>query len=233
MDMGGTLPSEIIAGISFTGRTGGAVKSLGGFRKSHHKLPDAANAVTNAFLAKICISELEEESEALFQRVRTGLAYKRKDVSLTLSSPIAVLTAKDFTVEIAYSLEAGDPAHYITTQTLHSLLNGDLAQTEEFAAIFAAMFSEISFVLKKGARVEAMIDAIEALDGDGGLAVSYPADCRECVISVTGVDAEVRCTGMTLDLVFPRTGSPRELIAAFAAVRDAFGLSRDLAAMIG
>jgi hypothetical protein len=231
--MTGALPSAIIAGISFTGRSGGAVKALGGFKKGHHTLPDSANAVTNAFLGKICVGELEGQAETLFQKVRAGLGYKRKDVALNLSPPQAVLVAKDFTVEIAYALEATAPSRYAVTQTLHSLRNRDLTQTEEFAAIFAAAFTEICFGLKKGARVEAVIDAIEALDDGAGLFVEYPADCRECLIRVKGIEAQVRCTGGTLDMVFLRAGSPRELMADFAEVREAFAVSRTLAGMIG
>jgi hypothetical protein len=47
-------------GILFTGRGGGAVKQLAGFKKSHHSVPDAANATTNAFLGKLCAGELAE-----------------------------------------------------------------------------------------------------------------------------------------------------------------------------
>ena len=81
--------------------------------------------------------------------------------------------------------------------------------------------------LKKGARVEAIIDAIEALDGEGGLSVQYPSDYRDCVIRVDGVEAEVRCTGATLEVVFPRGRAPAELIEAFAAVRSAFALTKN------
>jgi hypothetical protein len=34
-------------------------------------------------------------------------------------------------------------------------------------------------------------------------------------------------------MVFPRAGSPRELMAEFAAVRGAFGVSRELAGLMG
>jgi hypothetical protein len=231
--MADALPSEIIAGISFTGRSGGQVKALAGFRKGHHTVPVAANAVTQAFLGKICAAELDEQAEALFQKVRAGLGYRRQDLSLALTSPTAVLAAKDFTVEFAYALEERDPARYAVTQTLLQLRNGELARTEAFAAIFAGMFTEISFGLRKGAQVEAVIDAIEALDGGGGLGVTYPADCHECVISVEGVAAQVRCTGAALELVFPRAGSPRDLLEEFAAVRGAFTVSRELAGLIG
>lgn len=230
--MANALPSKIIAGIGFIGRCGGTVKALRGFKKSHHTVPDAANATTNAFLGKLCAGELGDEAEALFQAVRTGLGYKRREISLEVTAATAVLTAKDFSVEISYALETRDPARYEVTKLLHSLRNGELAHTEEFTGIFAAMFSEITFALRKGASVEAVIDAIEGLDGEGGLAVNYPADCRECVIGVEGVDATVRCTGATLDIVFPRAGSPRELIAGFAAVRGAFAVSRELSGML-
>ncbi len=230
--MADALPSSIIAGIAFLGRGGGAVKALGGFRKAHHTVPDAANATTNAFLAKICAAELAADAEALFQSARAALGYRRKDLALSVASPLAVLTAKDFTVEIAYALEEADPARYAITTTLHSLKNAELARTPEFAGVFAARFTEISFALKKGARVEAVIDAIEALDREGGMAVSYPSDCRECEIAVEGVDARVRCTGATLDIVFPRAGAPAELMDGFAAVCDAFQISKALSGLL-
>jgi len=227
------LPSDIIAGISFIGRSGGAVKTLAGFRKGHHTVPDAANAVTQAFLGKICAAELGAEAEDLFQRVRTGLGYKRKDLGLSLTPPTAVLSARDFTVDFGYALDEQDPSRYVVTRALHGLRNAELARTEELAALFAGAFSEISFGLRKGARVEAVIDLIEHLDGEGGLSVDYPADCRECHIRVAGVAAAVRCTGAAMEMVFPRAGSPGELIAEFDAVRSAFAVSRELAGLVG
>jgi hypothetical protein len=230
--MAGALSAEIVAGISFIGRDGGAVKALDGFKKGHHTVPDTANAVTNAFLAKICAPEMESRAEALFQSVRTGLGYKRRDLSLEVGPAAATLSARDFTFEIAFALEQDDPARYAVTQTLLQLRSGELAQTDEFAAIFAGMFSEISFTLKKGAEVEEVIDAIEALDSAHGLEVDYPADCSECRIHAKGITAEIRVTGATLDMVFPGSGSPRELISEFERVRDAFAMSRELAALI-
>ena len=110
--------------------------------------------------------------------------------------------------------------------------NIELARTDEFSAIFAGRFSEIAFALKQGARVEAVIDTIEAVDESDGLKVSYPSDYRECEITVEGVDATVRCTAAALEIIFPRRGSPGELIEGFAAVRDAFAISKVLRGLI-
>ncbi|MFI5357741.1 MAG: hypothetical protein ACHQ4G_10440, partial [Opitutales bacterium] len=159
--------------------------------------------------------------------------YRRQDLTLGCTSPLAVLTAKDFTFEIHYALDEADPARYAVTQTLLDVREGDLMQSEAFNAIFAGMFTELSFALRQGARVEAVVDAIEALDGDAPMRVDYPSDCRECIIGVTGVEAQVRCTGASLDMIFPRAGAPRELLAEFAAVRSAFQLSKALAGLIG
>jgi hypothetical protein len=226
------LPSRVVVGIGFVGRGDGAVKDLAGFRKGQHTVPDSANATTNAFLGKICATELADEAEKLFQDVRAGLDYKRKDIALTVTSPLAMLGAKDFTVEIFYALEERDPARYAVTTTLRGLMDAKLARHEAFERIFAGKFTEISFALKKGASVEAVIDAIEELDREDGLTVSYPSDYRDCVIRVEGVEAEVRCTGAALEIVFPRASSPAELIDAFAEVREAFRISKGLSGLI-
>ena len=231
--MTGELPSSIVADISFVGRGGGQVKALAGFKKGHHTLPDTVNATTNAFLGKICAAELTEEAEMLFQTVRAGLGYKRKDVSLSVASPMAILTAKDFTVEMIYALDETDPVRFATTTTLGRLRSADLARTEEFTSMFAGRFSELSFTFSSSARVESIIDAIEATDSEAGMTVSYPSDYRECEIRVPDVDARVRCSSSGLEIVFPQSGAPRELMDGFAVIRGAFSISKVLAGLIG
>ncbi len=233
------IPSSVVAGISFVGRGGGAVKTLGGFKKGHHTVPDAANATTNAFLGKLCAGELGDEAEKLFQEVRAAFGYRRKDVALEVTSPTAVLTAKDFVLELTYALEERDPAQYAVLTTLRDVKNADVAKGEAMGSVFAGKFSELSFALKKGARVEAVIDAIEGLADSADAAerpvlrVNYPSDCSECTIAVEGVEAQVRFTGASLEIVFPRAGAPGELIDGFAAVRGAFAISKVLRGLIG
>ena len=226
------LPSRVIASIAFVGRSGGPVKSLPGFDRRRHTIPDAANAVTNAFLGRLCERELADEAERLFQALRTALGYKRREIALSISASLAVLTARDFTLETAYALDEREPARYVVTNTLRELRDGDVARHEGFSQVFAGAFSEISFGMVQGARVEDVIDAIEELE-EGALTVTYPSDYRDCTIRVDGVDADVRCGGGTLDVIFPRAGAPIELIEAFASVRSAFRISKTLSALIG
>jgi hypothetical protein len=227
------LPPRLISGLAFVGRGGGQVKALGGFRKGHHSVPDVANPVTHAFLGKLCAGDLAAEAEDLFQRLRTGLGYKRKDISLQLAPAVATLAARDFQLEIAYALEPSDPARFAVVTALRELRELAVAQSEALADTFAGRFTELSFELARGTSVEAVIDLIEGLDAEVGLTVDYPSDCRTCTIRVPEVDAVVRCTGATLDMVFPRGAAPADLLQAFAAVREAFQVSKPLAGLIG
>ncbi|MDR0352464.1 MAG: hypothetical protein LBI02_03610, partial [Opitutaceae bacterium] len=180
-------------------------------------------------------------------------------LSLDVASPSAVLSARDFTLEWDYSLDEGAPDEWVLTRTLRGLRGADVARTAAFDALFAGMFERIVFGLKKGASVESVIDAVEGLDEDesgvegesgdeesgdeatggavcGGavceaarLSVDYPSDCRCCTLRVEGVTAEVEFDGGELAMVFPRAGSPVELIDAFAEVRRVFVLSKNRA----
>jgi hypothetical protein len=220
-------PPSFVSRLSLAGRRSGRVKTLAGFNKQHHTVPDAVNGATSAFLGKLCSSELTAEGEKWFQRSKAAFAYKRADLTLEVMSPVAVLTAKDFTLEIAYALEPADPSSYGLTHTLHGMGDGKLVERPEFDELFARMFDRIVFTLTQGASVEAVIDAVETQAGAGGVAVSYPSDCRHCVLRVTGVEAEVVCDGATLEMRFPRPGSPREVVAAFVEVRSAFALTKN------
>lgn len=212
--------------ISFIGRSSGAVKNLGGFRKQHHTLPDAVNAATSAFLAKLCGGELAEEGEAMFQRVRAAFGYKRAELSLDVASPHAVLTAKDFVFEIGYALIEREPTEFEVTRTLHGVASSAVLERTELDEVFAGAFGGIVFGLGKGVSVEAVIDAVEELPDGAKLTVTYPSSCAHCVLRVDGVAAEVICDGTTLEMRFPRSGSPSELAREFLAVRDAFALTK-------
>lgn len=222
-------PLPFVSRISLIGRRRGPVKSLAGFKKQHHTVPDSVNAATSAFLGKLCAGELAAEAEGFYQRTRSALGYKRGELALALASPTATLRANDFAREIAYALDGTGPANYVVTRRLHALRRGELVEQPAFDRLFAGMFSSIVFILTKSVRVEAVIDAVEALGKKSDLMVSYPSDCQHCILTIESIEANVVLDGATLEMRFPRSGSPRELVAAFAAARSAFAVKRDRA----
>lgn len=225
-------PFSKISQIRLVGGSGGAVKTLRGFDKSRHNVPDSVNAATTGFLHKLCAAELAEEAEALFQRARLALGYKRAGISLDLAPGLATLVTRDFQWELAYLLEEAEPGRYAITRSLQNLRSIDLVHLPRFDELFAGQFDSVVFDLARGVRVEALVDAVEALDrGDEdeppALRVDYPSDCSRCELTVPGVAVRVECDGATLALRLPRAGSPAACIAEFEAVREAFRLSKD------
>ena len=51
-------------------------------------------------------------------------------------------------------------------------------------------------------------------------------------VAMEGVAATVRCTGASLEVVFPKAGGPAELMEEFAKVREAFRISKGLSGLI-
>jgi hypothetical protein len=211
-----------LAALSLCGFSGGVVKRLRGFRKDRHTVPDAVNSATQAFFTRLCAEELAEEAESWFQRARDACGYKRREISLEINGASALLLSKDFSFEITWALEESNPGNYTVTRVLRDVKEADFVLSAASDTIFSGAFSQIIFTLARGVSVEAVIDAVESLPDPATLSVSYPANCSECTLRVPCVDAVVRCTGATLELVFPRAGSPRELVEAFGEVRAAF-----------
>ncbi len=212
----------------------GKLKLLSGFKKGRHSVPDGVNAATEAFLGRVCAEELTDESEEWFQRARAELGYKRKEITLEVAGSGSVLTAVDFVFEISYQLNSRCLGTYVKSKVLRQLTTDRVGEAG-FEELFAGQFTEIIFDLTKGVSVEAVVDAVEDLNGATGLTVEYPSDCANCCLKVDGVEAEVHCDGSSLSMVFPRAGGPSELVEAFGMVRHAFVLSKDpvLAGLLG
>ncbi len=211
--------------ISLLGRRPGRVKQLSGFRKGVHTVPGAVTAAAEAFLAKLCAGELAEETEALFREARTAFGYKRREISVDITGSMAQVIARDFRFEIVYALDESDPAAYVVARELSDLAPASEATWRLLDGLFPLHFSILRFPLGRPVAIEAMIDAIEDLEGAHGMSVDYPPDCGECTIRVAGVETEVLLSGPFLDLRFPGETSPSGILRAFLDVRAAFQAS--------
>jgi hypothetical protein len=221
-----SAPAEdVVQGLSFRASTTGAVKRLAAFDKSRHTVPDAVNQATSAFLARLVADELAAEAERAFQEARAAFGYKRRAIELSVGSPIAVLTATDFVLELAYGLAERDPAEWTLTRSLHPRSDSGFLRRAECDRIFAGMFTDLVFSFSRAVDIEAVIDAVEALDEDHDLHVDYPSDCRDCTLTVPDVDATVRVTANGLEMAFPRGGAPAEQLDGFMAVRQRFRMA--------
>ena len=212
--------TDALGSSSFEGVISGHVKQLSGFRKGIHRVPEISNDTTNRFLARICETDLAEVGESLYQRLRVGLNYKRRDLNLSVESPAALLSGKEFTFEIAYELDNDTPSTYQMITTLSGLNRVEILKSDVFNEICHGLFSQFSYGLTDAVQVEEVIDAVEACSKPG-ITVEYPSDCRECSVFLEGFSGYIKCRQFSLDIMLLTKSSPKTFLGGFEALRGA------------
>jgi hypothetical protein len=220
LDMAQIELTGVLKSSSFEGVSSGQVKQLSGFRKGIHRVPDLANDTTNRFLAKICETELAEEGESLYQRLKVGLGYKRRDLNLSVDSPSVLLSGKEFVFEIAYTLDSEVPSTYQVITTLSGLNHVSILKSDVFNEICQGLFSRLSYGFTDAVQIEKVIDMIEECPKPG-IRVEYPSDCRECSVFLEGFSGQIQCRQFSLDIMLPTKSSPKTFLGGFEALRGA------------
>jgi len=208
----------VLKSSSFEGVSSGHVKKLSGFKKGIHRVPDLANDTTNRFLAKICEAELAEAGESLYQRLKVGLDFKRKDLNLSIDSPSALLSGKEFVFEIAYELDSDVPSTYQIVTTLSGLNHVGILKSDVFNEICQGLFNRFSYGFTDAVQIEEVIDMIEECSRPG-IRVEYPSDCRECSVFLEGFSGQILCQQFSLDIMLSTKSSPKPFLSGFEALR--------------
>jgi hypothetical protein len=218
--------------VHILGTRTGIVKALLGFRKNFHRipvvLPDAA--YERQFIG-ICAADLDRLVRDLFERLRTARGYKRREITLATDSPATTMTTTDFTLDIAYALDAGEPADYQITYDLHSIRDIGVFADEQLNGVFAGIFNRIAFPFAEAVAMEKLIDDLEAVPG-GASGLLYPPDCRECLVSLPGYLGNVRLTSTQMEVINPTSTSPADLVKTFVDASELLASNPTLARLI-
>ncbi|MDR1498618.1 MAG: hypothetical protein LBS59_09530 [Puniceicoccales bacterium] len=216
--------------IQWVGTSRSLVKNLPAFDKKRHSVPETASPTTAAFLSKLIAPQINADAETFFQKTRTALEYKRTDISLSSGTGSALLTTRDFSIEWNSTLDPSNPSEWSRSFTLHSLHKLSVLESPRFNALLDAAFTTLEFTLHKPVCIEAVIDAVEALDptpetGAPPIEITYPSHYAYCTLHVHGISATVVFSGSGLRMEFAQPGSPKELADAFDRTRHAFDLT--------
>lgn len=216
-----------VSSLALVGQVRGEVRRLEAFDKKRHTVPDRVCGATQAFLEKLCESELTEEAEALFQAAREAFGYKRKELSLAVTGGTARLETKDFALELRYELDSEDAAQFVVETSVNEVASRDLLESDAFAAAVGSRFDRLRCGLGKRVSVESVIDVVED-DESGEASVTYPSDCSWCEVTVEGIAGTVFVDGATLEVRFGRLVGARDLMAVFERLGDQFFVAAGL-----
>ncbi len=189
------------------------IRSLSGFVKKFHHVPDNVSHSTQNFVESIAKDEIEERMKDVYESIKSHLKYKRRDVQAESGR----IVTPEFEYATYCSQDSEDPSMAVITEELTNV-KPSVIQSEEFNRVFEKRFSQIVFEFSEKVDVEKLIDAIEDLEREE-IEIDYDEKGTWFTLSFENSDFSVRVRRREFVFESPRTKTPKELLDDFFAVQ--------------
>ncbi|WNH13861.1 caspase family protein [Thalassobellus suaedae] len=200
--------------ISMLSEERGDVKSLNGFIKGKHKVPNYKNSTTEDFIKSCSLREIFEDIGEITDSIKK-LNYKRKEVETNIENGFASISTPDFTYFINIEQLDEEPSEYILTRTLEEFKDSQIIDSDKFNSIFEKSFDELKFDLSKSIDIENLIDHIEDLENDKIKVDFDHNNLNWCKINIEGLEYDIVVEPNSISITYYRMTSPFNLIKAF------------------
>ncbi len=211
---------EKIGDIALVNEQRTLIRSLSGFRKKNHKVPDECNDRTQAFVAKLANEELGEDLDARFAEFRKHLGFKRVD--LAVSDPdcgTGVISTPWFEYRITVAQATDDATEAIFRRQVTEFRKTASLLSSEFATVFGKLFNTVELAPPEPIDIEAFIDSIEDRE-NSDLSLEFDRSVTWCQLTTPRIPGilcvETDCVALTT----PQPELPSQLLEAFFSFRD-------------
>jgi Caspase domain len=201
-----------IKGSRLVGGSQGRVKSLSGFTK-FHKEPDSYTPRFAQFVESLGVKEVEDRTTEIFERVRNGFKYKRKDLFFDKEGAIKT---PDFDVSIRLMQDPAAPNMYLLNNEVTVLRRPEIVSEPAFLDIFARYCNSVIIELEGDLDIEAKIDDIEEVDALRNN-LEYDAECTGFTLRFPGTGMVLHATRNRLRFTLAGGGDLTVLIAGTQA----------------
>lgn len=189
------------------------IRSLSGFKKGFHHVPDHVSSATQNFVLSTSKAEIDEEMNDVFASIKENLKYKRKE----LISAAGRIITPDFEYAVYATQNEDDPSEALVIQELTNV-KPSIVDKPEFNEVFDGRFSEVVFEFDVEVDVKKLIDELEDLERED-VELDYDASAEWCELTIKGLQLTVRMEPSELKVVSRRGKSPNELIEGFFAIQ--------------
>lgn len=204
--------------VRIYGETLGEVRTLSGFKRGRHRVPDEANEATENFVRRIASSEIEKDLESVFQQLREAFGFKRNELKTDSSDQGETIITPFFNYDVSVSLNPDDASEYVLRREVSNIREPNQVFSDEFAMAFPDAFDTLEFESKGAIAISDIIDHIESIDDDS-ISVTYDKDVTYCKIELEGSDLMIHVSQGSFCLSLPRVSSPKLLIESFFEVQ--------------
>lgn len=186
------------------------IDDLSGFnKKKRHFVPDTVTGATQNFVEEISKEEVEQHFTAVYDRIRSSMSYKRRDLQVGDGR----IVTPDFEYFVTCEQDPNKPRSALIKQELINISPSFVAD-EAFNEVFDNCFDELSFRFNKPISVKGLVDRMEDLEIEG-IEIDYPSDCSYCEIQIEGSAFSIKIMRESLTLTMPEAGSPASLLETF------------------
>jgi uncharacterized caspase-like protein len=205
--------AEQIKRILFRETDSVQIRSLSGFSKKFHHVPDNVSHSTKGFVEKISTGEIEERMNGVFESIKKNMNYKRSDVEAEAGR---ILTP-DFEYATFCNQDEDDPSMAVITEELVNV-KPSVFEDDGFNRVFDSRFSQIVFEFPHKIDTKSFIDLIQDLGRDD-LEVDYDKSGSWFTLSFEDVNFSVRVERREFVFQSPRMKTPKELLQGFYDVQ--------------
>jgi hypothetical protein len=143
------------------GEESGQIRSLSGFKKGIHKVPDYHSSRTEAFVSQAGSDEVTSQAKTIYDAVRGTFGYKFKDIDFSNSGGAATIKTPDFDVNVWIQQDKDDVSAYLLTTDVGSIRRPSVLEEEAFNDVFSEYCDTVVIELSKSIDVSEKIGQIE------------------------------------------------------------------------
>lgn len=189
------------------------IRSLSGFIRGRHRVPESNNSATESFVESISQKEIEEEIEKVHGLIRAHMKYKRKDLIVDTGH----IVTPDFEFWVECSQDPEDPSEAVISHRLTNI-SPAIIDDDGFNEVFDGSFDEITFNFRKSVDIEDLIDQLEELDEEN-VELDFPPDCSYCDLVIEGSKLKIRIEENGVTIHAPSASAPKTLVQSFINVQ--------------
>lgn len=197
-----------------------SVKSLGGYKK--HLRLNNKETISDKFLAELASSDLNDELDTAFAKLKSGFGFKRKE--LTATDPLencGEVATPGFTYEVSVSTIEDEPANVLWRKAISRISDAETVTSPEFEKTFGNQFNILELALSEPVDVESVIDEVEDCD-DPSVKVDYEKDASWCRIEFRGRKESIHVEAELIRVHSAGDISPTDLIDTFLVAHEQF-----------
>lgn len=195
----------------------GTIKSLSGFKKGSHRMPDSVNSHAGSFVKQIGYNELCEQFEEVGHSIKSEFGLKRREFTASeVEDGSGKILTPNFEFTMTMGQDENDHTSYFILYTLENIGDPSILLTDAFSNVFSDTFTCLIFKNTSKQNIADLIDEIEDLD-DESIYLDYPNDSSTCTISLQDQKGELKITSNSLRFTCEQAADTNELLGVFTS----------------